>query len=133
MYNYIKHFDVWSKIKIELDNLITYPKFQEGDVWWCHIGENIGHEECGKGNKFLRPVVVLKKFNNRIFFGIPTSSKLKDSPFYRPIKIKRNIVSVLMSQMRLFDVKRLLYKQSKISPNELNSLRKDFIKLLIKK
>ncbi len=133
MFNYIKHFDIWFKIKPRLDNLITYPKFQEGDVWWCHIGENVGHEECGKGNKFLRPVIVLKKFNNRIFFGFPTSSKLKNSPFYRPIVVKGTNISVLMSQMRLFDVKRLLYKQGKISPNELNSLKKDFIKLLIKK
>lgn len=133
MFNYVKHFDVWFKIKSQLDNLNTYPKFQEGDVWWCHIGENVGHEECGKGNKFLRPIIVLKKFNNRIFFGIPTSSKLKDSPFYRPIIIKRNRVSALISQMRLFDVKRLLYKQGKISPNELGFLKRDFIKLLIKK
>ena len=133
MFNYVKRFDVWFRIKPHLDDLTTYPKFQEGDVWWCHIGENVGHEECGKGNKFLRPIIVLKKFNNRIFFGIPTSSKLKDSPFYRPIIIKGSRVSVLMTQMRLFDVKRLLYKQGKISPNELNSLKKDFIKLLIKK
>ncbi len=133
MFNYVKHFDVWFKIKPKLDGLNTYPKFQEGDVWWCHIGENVGHEECGKGNKFLRPVIVLKKFNNRIFFGIPTSSKLKDSPFYRPTIIKGNRISALMSQMRLFDVKRLLYKQGKISPNELSFLKKDFIKLLIKK
>ena len=133
MFNYIKRFDVWFKIKPQLDDLTSYPKFQEGDVWWCHIGENVGYEECGKGNKFLRPVIVLKKFNNRIFFGIPTSSKMKDSPFYRPTAIKGNRVSALMSQMRLFDVKRLLYRQGKISPNELVLLKKDFIKLLIKK
>lgn len=133
MFSYIKRFDVWFKIKLQLDNFTTYPKFQEGDVWWCHIGENVGHEECGKGNKFLRPVIVLKKFNNRIFFGIPTSSKMKDSPFYRPTMIKGNRVSALISQMRLFDVKRLLYRQGKISPNELALLKKDFIKLLIKK
>ena len=102
-------------------------------MWWCHLGENVGHEECGKGSKFLRPIIVLKKFNNRIFFGIPTSSKLKDSPFYRSLVVKGIRVSALMSQMRLFDVKRLLYKQSKISPNELELLKKDFIKLLIKK
>ncbi|MCR4313430.1 MAG: hypothetical protein NUV58_04220 [Candidatus Roizmanbacteria bacterium] len=101
---------MWFKIKPQLDDLSTYPKFQECDVWWCHIGENIGHEECGKGNKFLRPIIVLKKFNNRIFFGVSTSSKLKDSPFYRPITIKGARVSVLISQMRLFDVKKLLYK-----------------------
>lgn len=133
MFNYIKNFNLWFKIKPQLDNLLSYPKFQEGDVWWCHIGENIGHEECGKGNKFLRPIVIFKKFNNRIFFGIPTSSKLKDSPFYRPITIKGARVSIFISQMRLFDVKRLLYKQGKISPNELSFLKKDFIKLLLKK
>lgn len=93
MFNYIKHFDVWFKIKPQLDNLSSYPKFQEGDVWWCH----------------------------------------KNSPFYRPVVIKGIRVSALMSQMRLFDVKRLLYKQGKISPNELAFLKNDFIKLLIKK
>jgi len=133
MLGYIKHFDRWFKIKPHLDSLSKYPKFQEGDVWWCHLGENVGHEECGKGNKFLRPVIIFKKFNSRIFFGIPTSSKLKDSPFYRPIIIKGIRVSVLMSQLRLFDVKRLLYKQGKISPSELNYLKKDFIKFLLKK
>jgi len=70
MFNYVKRFDVWFKIKPHLDDLTTYPKFQEGDVWWCHIGENVGHEECGKGNKFLRPIIVLKKFNKRNFIRI---------------------------------------------------------------
>ena len=64
---------------------------------------------------------------------MPTSSKLKDSLFYRPVVIKGIKVSALMSQMRLFDVKRLLYKQGKVNPNELSFLKKDFIKLLIKK
>ena len=129
----VKDFKTWLQLKPKLDMLRQYPKYQEGDIWWCHIGENVGHEECGKGDTFLRPVIVLRKFNHRIFFGMPTSSKLKDSPFYRPIVVKGSRISALMSQMRLFDVQRLLYKQGKMSPNELVLLKKDFIRLLIKK
>ena len=67
MLNYIKHFESWFKIKPQLDGLISYPKFQEGDVWWCHLGENVGHEECGKGSKFLRPIIVLKNLITEYF------------------------------------------------------------------
>ncbi|MBI4973531.1 type II toxin-antitoxin system PemK/MazF family toxin [Candidatus Roizmanbacteria bacterium] len=132
MLPFYKDFTKWLTLKPKLDQLVSYPKFQEGDIWWCHIGANVGHEECGKGNSFLRPIIILKKFNHRIFFGLPTSSKLKESIFYRPIMIKGKQVSVLMSQMRLFDVKRLYYKQGKIGDVELLKLKKDFVKLLLK-
>jgi mRNA interferase MazF len=58
-----------------------YPKFEEGQIWWCYLGENIGHEENGKGDKFLRPVVILKKFNHRIFYAIPTSTQNKNNKY----------------------------------------------------
>ena len=132
MLAFYKDFTRWLTLKPKLDQLTSYPKFQEGDIWWCHIGTNVGHEECGKGEQFLRPIIVLKKFNHRIFFGLPTSSKLKESIFYRPIMIKGKQVSVLMSQMRLFDVKRLFYKQGKIGDVELFKLKKNFVKLLLK-
>lgn len=126
-----KNFKEWLTLKAKLDDLSSYPKFQEGDIWWCHIGTNIGHEECGKGERFLRPVLIVKKFNHRIFYAIPTSSKLKQSIFYFPIIVKGKRISVLMSQMRLFDVKRLYYKQGKISLNELKKLKKIFIRLFL--
>ena len=47
-----------------------------------NIGKNIGYEQNGKGDEFLRPVVVLRKFSNRYFLGVPLSSKEKGGNYF---------------------------------------------------
>lgn len=133
MPNFIKNFVDWFKLKPKLDQNLKIPVFREGEVWWCHLGENIGFEENGKGDQFLRPVIILHKFNNRLFYGLPTSTKIKDNQFYFQMTIKDKPISVLMSQMRAIDVKRLMYKKTKISDNELNILKKKMSKLILGK
>ena len=130
---FIKNFTDWFKIKPELDSYQKYPKFEEGEVWWCHLGENIGHEENGKGRKFLRPVIIIRKFNQRLFYGLPTSSVIKDNKYYFQMTIKDKPISVLMSQMRAVDVKRLSYRQARISDNELRILKKEISKVILGK
>ena len=100
-----KEFQKWNERKIILHEASRRPFFAEGDVWYCMLGENIGDEENGKGNIFLRPVVVLKKFNSRVFWGVPLTRTTKHGLFYFPIE---NIGSVaILSQIRLLDAKRL--------------------------
>ena len=36
--------------------------------------ENIGFEQSGKGDEFLRPVLILKRLTKEMFFGIPLST-----------------------------------------------------------
>lgn len=128
-----KDFISWFKLKPELDKVEKYPKFEEGEVWWCHLGENIGFEENGKGKEFLRPVIILHKFNNRLFYGLPTSTKIKNNKFYFGMTIKNKPISVLLSQMKAIDAKRLMYKKARISSNELNILKKEVSKLILGK
>lgn len=45
---FIKNFVDWIKLKIQLDGNQRFPKFEEGDIWWCHLGENVGYEQNGK-------------------------------------------------------------------------------------
>ena len=130
---FIKNFTDWFKLKPKLEGNQRYPVFREGEVWWCHLGENIGHEENGKGGKFLRPVIIIRKFNQRLFYGLPTSSVVKDNKYYFQMTIKDKPISVLMSQMRAVDVKRLSYKQTKISDNELIILKKRLAKVILGK
>ena len=130
--SFVKNFLEWFKIKPQLDAVPIYPKFEEGQIWWFYLGENIGHEENGKGEKFLRPVVILKKFNYRIFYAIPTSTQNKNNKYYFQINIKGRAVSALLSQMRLLDAKRLSYRQGKLSDPELYLLKKTFIKMILK-
>ncbi len=64
-----KDFDCWNDIKKKLDESKKTLFFKERDVWWCSIGLNVGDEENGKNQFFSRPVLVVRKFNNRLFLS----------------------------------------------------------------
>jgi hypothetical protein len=57
----MKHFDDWNNIKQAIDNMPARPPVKKGSIYRCSVGINIGIEYNGKGKKFLRPVLVLKK------------------------------------------------------------------------
>ena len=69
-----KHFDKWNRLKTNLHNDAKLPKIDEGDIWWCSVGENVGVEINGKSDFFSRPVLVLKKLSRYGFLGIPLTS-----------------------------------------------------------
>jgi hypothetical protein len=76
----IKRFIDWIITKIIIDKTKrTDIVINEGQVFWCFLGENVGSEQNGKGQYFHRPVLIFKKFNNDIFWGIPMSTKNKDN------------------------------------------------------
>lgn len=104
----IKHFIDWILTKIIIDKTerrdIIINEYQ---VFWCSLGENVGDEENGKGEIFRRPVLIFKKFNNNLFWGIPLSTKIKDNKYYVKILLKDIEQSAMISQLRVLDSKRL--------------------------
>jgi len=104
-----KDFDKWNEIKKSTNSSNRKVYFKERDIFYIKIGENIGFEQSGKGDMFLRPVVVLKKFNNNFFMGVPLTTTIKKS-------------NTILSQMKSFDIKRIKHKIGMIS-------ERDFIKL----
>jgi len=105
---FVKDFSGWIQYKEKLHNKQNRtPLFKERDVWWTSIGINVGFEEDGKHDKFLRPVLVIKKFNRDLFLGVPMSTKIKENKYYVKVTVKNNTVSVLMSQLRVFSANRL--------------------------
>ncbi len=104
----IKHFIDWIITKIIIDK--TQRKdliINEYQVFWCSLGENVGDEENGKGYIFRRPVLIFKKFNNNLFWGIPMSTKNKDNKYYVKVLLKGIEQSAMISQLRVLDSKRL--------------------------
>jgi len=87
------------------------------------IGLNIGDEENGKNDGFSRPVVIVKKFNKRIFLGIPLSTKMKDNKFYHTIHFKNIDQSAMLSQIRVLEGKRLSDKMGELLEIEFNKLK----------
>ena len=63
----MKDFNGWNieKQNIESTKKDTLP-FHEREIWWCSIGINLGDEQDGKNELYERPVLVIKKFNNKV-------------------------------------------------------------------
>ena len=110
-----KDFKKWHGKKELIDEIKQRPFFHEREIWFCHIGLNIGFEQDGSGEEFLRPVVIIRKFTDKIFWGIPlTRSKehhkinKKSEKYYYSLVFIPGVKSVaILSQIRLIDARRL--------------------------
>jgi mRNA interferase MazF len=125
-----KDFTEWHCVKTILQMTDTDVFFRERDIWLCSLGMNLGHEEDGKQSRFLRPVVVFRKFNQDLFWGIPLTSTLRTGSYYYQFEFKGRISTALLSQARLFDRKRLARKMGHVSNEEFQALRGRFVDLL---
>lgn len=103
---------------------------KEGEVYWCSLGENVGDEENGKGDSFRRPILIIKKFNNHLVWGIPMSTKLKQNPYYMTVLLKGSVQSALISQLRTLDTKRLSGKIGYIRREDFYTIRRAVAELI---
>ncbi len=84
------------------------------------IGLNVGFEQDGKGDDFLRPVLIIKKLNNRFFIGLPLTKSIKKSPHVVAVS---DSSFAIFSQIRAFDSKRLLYRMETIPSFRFESIK----------
>jgi len=129
--NYFKDFRRWHKLKEIISGRKSGVFFQERDIWFCYLGVNVGYEQDGRGLDFYRPVVIMRKFNQDLFWGIPTTSKNKDSQYYFRFNLEENDYSAIISQMRVIDKKRLIRRIGILPENQFIEL-KQIVKHLLK-
>jgi GDP-L-fucose synthase len=127
-----KDFDRWNSIKKSLHTEENIIKFQQRHIIFMKMGTNIGFEQDGKGKEFLRPVLVYKKFSHRVFLGIPLTSRKKYDKFHYSFEYKKSKESfAILSQIRLFDIKRAKYYDGKISKSYFIELQEKLLKLIV--
>ncbi len=124
MEEYKKDFDGWNEVKKGLNAGHSGCSFREGEVWWCSTGVNIGSEQDGKGKKFERPVLVLKVVNSRVFICIPITSKSKIDKTHIPFYFEYDFHTALVSQIRVYDRKRLIKRKGVVSTYLLMKMKK---------
>ena len=111
-----KDFDRWNIKKKNINSADRkHITFSEGEIWFCAVGVNIGFERDGSGERFLRPVVVIKKISKDQFIGIPLTGTMRSGPEYFPLVNERNSRTALLAQIRFFDTKRLMYFSKKMN------------------
>ena len=127
-----KDFQKWHGKKSHIDQIEHRPFFHEGEMWWCTLGINVGFEQNGHGDDFLRPVIVFRKFNNEVFWAIPLTRTDKKTKYYFPLSSSKDgqISTAILSQIRLIDARRLSHIFGKVNKEDFVALTKKFKALL---
>jgi mRNA-degrading endonuclease toxin of MazEF toxin-antitoxin module len=129
----MEQYDAWNKLKKKLNTQNDVPNLfpQEGEVWIALLGKNIGREQNGGNETFSRPVLILTRFNNHMFWCVPLSSKQKELDFYFNFTNSfGEKQSAILAQLKLISVKRLTRMVYTFSPVHLQTVKKSIKTLL---
>jgi len=119
----MKNFDDWNIVKQRTEQKLHIVNFKEREIFWANIGENIGFEQSGKGDDFMRPLLIFRKYSNKLFCGIPLSTTLREGTFFYSFEFLENKKSsALLVQAKTFDAKRLDRKIGMINKKDFEIL-----------
>ena len=129
-------FVKWIKVKVRIHMNENLLSFKPRDIWWANIGLNVGYEQNGKNEEFERPVLILRKFGQHIFWAIPMTSKKVDNIYRLEINYKeyyKNIVGeligedkkgiLILNQLRTISSKRLIRKMGVMVEKDFDIVR----------
>jgi mRNA interferase MazF len=126
-----KDFDGWNINKKKVNNYVLNRDFffHEREIWWCAVGINIGVESDGKNNFFERPVLVIRKFNSHMFWGVPLTSKIKEGVHYFSFSqldddLCQREFCAYLTQIRSFSTKRMLRKVGMVDETVYTEIKK---------
>lgn len=128
--NMVKNFIEWMTLKAKIHTRESKPPFfKEGEIWWCHWGENIGTEMNGKGAPFTRPIFILKKYDAYSFMTLPLTTKHKIGTWYYTFTHNKRQQTIVVSQARVVNYKRLKELVGKTDSKDYESIKNAFMKL----
>lgn len=119
-----KDFDAWNALKKE-----THAEQQRlytvREIWWCRLGVNVGTEQDGKGQWYVRPCVILRGFGSDACLVIP----LTTSPRAHALRVSVGLIDgaearANLSQIRVVDTRRLERKIGFLEKSVFLKLRK---------
>ncbi len=128
----MKNYDKWNEIKKEMLHQEKKHIFKVREIFWLKVGQNVGYETDGKGESFLRPVLILRKFSKDTFLGLPLTTSPKDDMFHYKFTLTSNkkVNYANLSQIKLFDVRRVKNKLGVISKDDFEKLKDKLKKLM---
>lgn len=121
-----KLYNAWNEIK-QVTQLTKSQKFyiKQREIWSTKMWLNIWYEQSGKWEGFERPVLVLKKIWS-MYLCASLTTHWKENDFYHklPENISRKDSYVILSQPKLFDIKRFHYKIGVVPEEEFKKVQK---------
>ncbi len=127
----LKDFDNWNDIKKLVHAKLVNVSAHKREIWWVSFGVNVGSEQDGKGLKFERPVVIIKKLSPNVYYVLPLSTKCKAVQMHIPIHHDSITGYVLLDQMKAMDKKRFLRKIGTVEVVEFDNIITAFKDLFV--
>ncbi|MBX4198652.1 type II toxin-antitoxin system PemK/MazF family toxin [Candidatus Parcubacteria bacterium] len=92
---------------------------------------NVGVEIDGKHELFLRPVVIIRKFNKDMALVVPTTHQDKSNKYYLDVLgVNEKMYKACLSQIRTISSKRLLRKIDTVREGQYNILLDKISKMI---
>ena len=130
MEKYQKDFVAWAKVAEGVELRKCRDDVKPGAVYWCNLGVGIGSEMLGKGNKFMRPVLVLAKIDTRLLLVLPITSREKLGPHYTEVYLNGVPESLVLYQIFTIDSRRITDFIDEVPPDAFREVKRNFLKLL---
>ena len=131
MYSFVmqKNFDAWNEVKKKTDEEIQ-RLYTVREIWWTRLGINIGTEQDGKGEWFVRPCIILRGFGPNACLVIPLTTSTHEHVLRILVgSVNGRTVRANMSQIRVVDTRRLVRKIGFLDKEIFARLRKNIREL----
>ncbi len=119
-----KDFDRWNETKKKTD--AERPRFYTvREIWWCRLGVNVGTEQDGNPENFVRPALILVGLGSNACIIVPLTTSKRQHPFRIPIgQIDGREARANVSQLRVVDTRRLGEKICFLDKQRFAQIRK---------
>jgi mRNA interferase MazF len=126
-----KNFDHWNELKKQVNASPLLPLYHEREIWWAHLGVNVGYEQDGTGSSYERPVLILRGFSPHVCVVVPLTTSQKRDRFYITAgTVEGKNAAAIVSQIRLIDTRRLINKVGTLDRALFEPIRKAARKIL---
>ncbi|MEK7144335.1 MAG: type II toxin-antitoxin system PemK/MazF family toxin [Patescibacteria group bacterium] len=119
-----KDFDQWNEVKKRTH--AEHPRlYTVREIWWCALGVNVGTEQDGKGEWYVRPSVILRGFGPDACLVVPLTTSSREHALRVPVGLVEGFEArANLSQIRVIDTRRLTRKICFLGKDEYAKLRK---------
>lgn len=119
-----KDFDRWNDIKKKTESELP-RHYTVREIWWCRFGVNVGTEQDGRGDWFVRPCVILRGFGADACLVVPLTTSSREHPLRIGVgEVEGRQARANISQIRVVDTRRLERKIGFLSKDAYAQLRR---------
>lgn len=107
----------------------SYYHLRKGEIWWCHVGENVGVEINGKHDFYERPALVFRKLSKHSFLAVPLTSQPHKGTWYVEFNFRQKKNFAVLSQVRVMSAKRLTGRMGELTQGDYKKVKEGFKRL----